>query len=248
MGIKLDIHSHGSLIAMFAALGLALPMAASALPADCPDRIFDDQASAVKSETTNNGNDTFNYLFRLCNISGGESPDLIRDWELPFFGTSLFDNEAGIGNFVLPTFGDGETNSWGVQIEKKGEPNDNTGWDGVVAWHDPSNPFFDDRYLATDYVLHFYTGFCEGERCFNGDNIDVGDDRIFGFTADYGPTGAPYQASWIDRPVRTGDPDFPLGGGFPNSPSLQQHTIPEPGSLALAALGLGLLARRRNKT
>lgn len=234
MRIRSNTHSHGSLIAMFAALGLALPMTASALLADCPDPIMGaEQASAVLSETTNNGGGSFGYLFRVCNISDREIGDLIRDWELPFF------DDAGIGDFVLPVTG-GE---WAVAIEDKDAANPDTGWDGITEWDDPMNPFHDPRYDAAEFVLHFYTGFCEGEFC-GSDFITPGDYRIFGFTADYGPTSAPYQASWTQLPPRTGDPDFPLVAGVPNSPSLR--TIPEPGSLALAALGLGLLARRRS--
>ncbi len=273
--IRTRTRTQASAVVLFGALGLlGLPGTAHATPGACPSQIADGgsiQSSAVTDSVDQNGN-VFEYQFRLCNISAfqGPSPDfaeglLIRDWELPFFGTDLgTDNEAGITNIFTPE-------GWTFSLEEIGVPNFASGWDGVAVWQDTNDPFFDPRFAVGTHthVLHFYTGCLEGgprEVDAAGPNaggfisacnpVDPGDEArnfdgdvaFFGFDANYGPTGAPYQASWIEAPVNTGDPAFPLGGGIPNSPSLQQ--VPEPGTMALLATGsllLGGAARRRRK-
>jgi hypothetical protein len=106
--------------------------------------------------------------------------------------------------------------------------------------------------------LHWYTcgGFGEfGEGCFGetgGFNPIFPGDSLAGFSfeASFGPTGAPYQASWARLPVRTGDPAFPLGGGVPASPMALGNNVPEPGTLPLAVLGAisaFAVTRRRRK-
>lgn len=79
----------------------------------------------------------------------------------------------------------------------------------------------------------------------------------FGFDSPFDSGAAPYQASWVDFIVNTGDPQIPaLGsGGSPSAPGfnlLNVDPVPEPGMLALFGAGLvGLVwsgNRRRRKT
>lgn len=69
----------------------------------------------------------------------------------------------------------------------------------------------------------------------------------FGFDSIYPAVAAPYQASWAQLPIQSGDPAFPLAGQ-PNSPSVQ---VPEPESGILLATGLlalgGWYGRRRRR-
>lgn len=223
----------------------------------CPDVVIGNpQASAVLSDTFASG-PSFSYNFTVCNLSdggffGGDEQrfaDAIRDWELPW------DPNAGVENIRTP-------DGWSWQIETVNEPNDLTGWNGVIEWQDPNDPFYDDRYADHTQVLHFYTG-CGGfevaarsqitsnddaPNCLNlrnawifpnGDSLDG-----FGFDAPVGPTDAPYQASWVELPVNTGDPDNP-GAGVPSN-FFAATPIPEPSGLALMSLAL-LAAGRRKK-
>lgn len=188
---------------------------------------------------------------------------VIVDWELPWF------DDAAITNIRSPL-------GWDYAIEEIGVVNPATGWDGVANWMDPGDPFYglNDAFATVTKVLHWYV--IDQNACFPefiGANdapvapaaeplcagiisafstlnpADYHQDRLggFGFDSIYDQTDAPYQASWLFLPVRTGDPAFPLGG-FPNSPSLQgpPAQTPAPGPLALLGLGLiGLLMRRR---
>ncbi len=173
----------------------------------------------------------------------------IRDWELPWFG------DAGITNIVSP-------NGWDYEIETIGVANATTGWDGEAAWQNPGDPWYqgpDSPFTSVDQVLHWYTneeeffiltGWFEGEGCPEGDegaNWDCSSLGGFGFDADFAPIAAPYQASWAELPIQTGDPGFP-GGGTPSSPLATGSSIPEPGTLALLAgglLGWSVASRKR---
>ncbi len=177
---------------------------------------------------------------------------IIIDWELPYF------DDAAISNIRSPV-------GWTYSIETIGVPNFATGWAGVAEWQTPGDPFnnLGDAFNNVEKVLHWYVE--NTDACFPGGDIALSSvsadpacagiisdasrldpsnyhqDRLsgFGFDSIYDKTDAPYQASWLLLPVRTGDPAFPLGG-FPNSPTVagtQQVPLPAP----LALLGLGIL-------
>jgi len=227
--------------------------------------------STVTDSVTDNGDGTWLYEFTVNNTSTF-TPDadsdfwngipVIVDWELPYFA------DMGLSNIVSP-------DGWTYAIETIGVANAATGWDGVAAWQDPSDPFYagaDSPYTTATQVLHWY---CDnpvliwgGEgSCFNGSNETFGDMigapgtfgpsslSGFAFTADFGPTAAPYQASWAELPVRSGDPAFPFAGGVGSPTALGTPTsgtsVPEASSLSLFGLAglslFGLSAMRRRK-
>lgn len=200
-----------------------------------------DDAAAQDSHVTdivvNNSDGTFTYRYRVHNDSpsGG---DVIVDWELPWFG------DAGITAITSAV-------RWDVAIETIGVPNPDSGWAGVAAWRDPSDPMFQgfgSPFTTVTQVVHW---FCVDptQEC---DQIVPGDSLGgFGFRANFDRTDAPYQVSWLSELVRTGDPSFPLGG-IPNSPAVGgTQQVPEPGTLVLLAsglAGLGVLRRLRSRT
>lgn len=264
---------HVSVAALFGALGLSATAFATPSPSDCPSQ-GGSQTSAVPSTVTDIGGGNFLYEFLVCNTSEqqfdpqSERPiqNVIRDWELPFFGTTLDGTDASkITNVTVPE-------GWNFGIEEIGVVNEATGWDGVAAWQEDGDPwkdFFDglfgsaanNPYNDVTHVLHFYTGFCEGGfegGCFGGNFIFEGNSLgDFAFESPFGSFNAPYQASWLELPVRTGDPDFPLAGptndiietacAATNDNCGRTTTVPEPGSLMLLGAGLGALAHNRRK-
>lgn len=234
-----------------------------------------ERSSTVTDTVTFNAVDgTWDYVFTVNNTStytndgiGGSTfsgVPLVIDWELPYFA------DMGLANIVSP-------DGWGFAIETIGTANPLTGWEGDAAWQDPLDPFYagaDSPYTTGTQVVHWYCeniefgtggeGFCSNATGFGEAISAPGSDAAeyldaptsltgFGFTASFGPTSAPYQASWAETPVITGDPSFPLasGVGSPLALGTPSTSVPEASSLALFALSsfglFGLSAARKRK-
>lgn len=205
--------------------------------------------------------------FFAINLDG----DLNGGFDYGDYDGAVTENESGITNIMVPE-------GWSWAIETIGEVNPFTGYDGSARWQEDGDPmkiFFDNffggealnPYNDVEQVLHFYTGECfeadndQGFEC--GSNFlnaeiappggagDVNSLFGFGFTGDFAATNAPYQASWVENPPRSGDPAFPLVG--PSNPTINAalpdpnnppDPVPAPGALSLLGVGLGLLAAR----
>lgn len=200
----------------------------------------------------------FEYQYTVVNTSefvpggideiGGLNEPVIVDWELPYFDDFNIDL---ITDVTSPL-------GWAVAIETIGTSNAATGWDGVASWQDPGDDFYfgdGSPYTTGTQVLHWYS------ECFVGapgtvceiptqDAIFAGDSLSgFGITAEFDQVDAPYQASWAERLVLSGDPPIPgtfgLGPGSPQARGLGVTGVPNPNILALFGIGLlGLIAVR----
>lgn len=183
----------------------------------------------------------------------------------PFF------DDMNITDIVSP-------DGWASSIEQVGVANSATGWDGIVSWFDPTDPWYPlfgpDSPFGENNLTQVLRWYCVDPRVFTGDGVfgqcgdgeetsfgtpifpeDVFTDPTslggFGFDSTFSAAAAPYQASWLDLPVQSGDPAFPFAGGIPGSPSVTGASVPEPTTLALMSIGLlGALgvSRRRAKT
>lgn len=202
--------------------------------------------SQVTDSVTDNLDGTWTYEFTVHNDSRGwdyliddgadlvETEPYIIDWELPYF------SDSGITSVQSP-------DGWEWSIEDIGTPDGL--WGGVADWQDPADPFYfgaTSPFTTGTQVLHWYTS----SDSVPGTMIEIGESLGgFSFVASYGPGSAPYQASWFQLPVRTGDPAFPFGG-VPASPMARGPVVPLPTSAAIGLAGLGLgavlrLLRRR---
>lgn len=267
-----------STLAILGSLGMIQNVSAVPVPGDCPDVNFgvSERSSAVISadpDQDTSGN--WVYRYRVCNTTdpyyaGGFGNNVIVDWELPWF------DDAQISDIVTPIGWRWSIEEVGVQNFATGWGTEDTNGDGdidaddaVPGWSidgDPWKDIFDTAYggaannpfTNVEKVLHFYTESFQAETLaavaeeqefcdliFEGDNC-----AGFGFSSPFNAGDAPYQASWLFLPVRTGDPLFPLGqngGGIPNSPSIQRATIPEPATAALIGVGLLSVAAQRRR-
>ncbi len=239
------------------ALAAALVAAGMAGPAFAGGGAPLEQASHVEDLVTPQGGVPPTWLYEYTVYNDGwpgwtdDGPPLalvpefvdpqIRDWELPWFG------DAGITDIMSPA-------GWTWSIEDEGVENAATGWDGIITWKDPTDPWFaifpTGPFQDVTQVLHWYVD--PDDPNAPDFYIPTADEGInvlsgFSFIADYGDAAAPYQASWVLLPSQSGDPAFPGGGGgIPGSPLALD--VPEPGTLVLLAgglLGWSVASRKR---
>lgn len=246
-----------ALVRIFWVLALAMPCAAVIAGTSNPW----ERKSHVSDTVVDNQNGTYTYTYTVHNDSDqnpngtDELEPFVVDWELPYFDDAGFD----INDVFSPT-------GWLAVIETVGTANPDTGWGGTASWQDPNDPFYfgdDSPFTTATQVLHWYSdcwvnGFqpvgvgvspqagTECESALQDAIAPLDSLGGFGYTAAFDKTNAPYQASWANLPVRSGDPAFPLGG-LPASPNATAQT-PAPGTLALALVGAaGVFAARRRR-
>ncbi len=204
--------------------------------------------SHVTDDVVDNGGGNWTYNFTVYNDTVPnielEVSNSIVDWELPYF------DDMGITNIQSPA-------GWDYAIETIGQPNQATGWQGVADWQMPGDPwkiFFDGFYGSEaanpfnshNKVLHWY---CIGIYVDDCSAIFPGESQSgFSFDAGFAEGQAPYQASWDNLQVQTGDPAFPDGAivSLPNSPSI--NPVPLPGAWMLLITGFaGMTVVRKKK-
>lgn len=193
--------------------------------------------SHVTDSVTNHNDGTWTYDFTVHNdtssVNYGSDDGIVSqnivDWELPYFA------DAGINNIYSPS-------GWTYAIETIGTPNNSSGWDGVAAWQTPGDPMYKgpaSPFTTATQVLHWYiddASSIEPQASLGG----------FGFDSAYGSIAAPYQASWDDTVIRTGDPAFPNASfNIPASPSAVP--LPAPLLLFMSALVPWFGLSRRNR-
>ena len=216
MILTLRRYPHTSLFALV----IALAIASSWRDAEAATANTCSRCSHITDSVVNNNDGTWTYNYILHNdgliFNEQELAQLIVDWELPYF------NDAAISNIDSPS-------GWRWAIETIGSPNSSTGWGGNASWQTPGDPMYQgptSPFTTTAQVLHWSID--DASRIFPGESL-----AGFSFIASFEPTAAPYQASWEDQVVRTGDPAFPLAG-IPASPS----AVPLPASIMLLMGGL----------
>jgi hypothetical protein len=208
--------------------------------------------SHVSDSVDDNGDGSWTYNFTVHNDTSGfyggddfygGNIDIIVDWELPYF------SDMGITDILSP-------NGWAFAIETIGTLNSTTGWGGEANWQQEGDPWkniFDAQYGSAaanpfnthTQVLHWYIP--DDQLCELSCNEDFGifpmnSLGVFSFDAAFGEGQAPYQASWDQGQIQTGDPFFPQAGtlALPNSPSI--NPVPLPGAAILMLSGLAGLA------
>ncbi len=240
-------------IPLFIAVGIMmiflLSSQASAV-VQCP-YVWKPSSSVATSSQIANG--SWQYSYNLTNSSftyyesagpipeesGCEGPGpVIVDWEIPYFAN------AGITSITSPA-------GWDYAIETIGTENQSTGWWGEAAWQDQSDPMYqgpNSPFTTVTQVLHWYN--TEWANNLGGETslyagLGVGNSLSgFGFTAGYSSTNAPYQSSWLNEPILSGDPGYPMG--VPVNSTL----VPLPATALLLGTGFAgliVLRRRQNK-
>lgn len=224
---------------VYRALAFGTLAAISSVPVQAavaiPEFPICDYCSHVLDEVINNNDGTWTYNFVVYNDGldaygyGYAGTQVIIDWELPYFA------DSGITN-IQSAYG------WNYAIETIGVVNGDTGWNGVANWQDPSDDWYqgpNSPFTTGTQVLHWYT---------NGSAFGIfpgGSLGGFSFTSPFAATNAPYQASWLDLQIFTGDPAFPEGGagGIPASPQAL-GAVPLPAPIVLLASAMAGLASR----
>jgi hypothetical protein len=199
-------------------------------------------ASTVDSNVISNSG-VYQYQFTVTNTSQctGQGSPVMVDFELPL------QSPESVSSIVSPGY-------WSYEILTSAE---------FFSDFGITNPF------ASDYVLHWYDTLAHpSENGLTPANLsesivpigfevayqrtDVYENSAsgFGFSSLMGPIAGPYESSWLTTNRLPGDPPLPgnptIGGvGAPGLPPFSPSGVPEPVSLVLAALGLGLFGGLR---